>query len=85
MYTKQKLSPIVKNTTVRPPINYLTEENKSFYTYQLKSSNGLQVVINCIDSSVKLMEALEDLGYSIKVLLTYFIKIRNLNKCLELN
>ena len=48
--------------------NYLTENKKNFYTYQLKSSKGLQVVIKGIDSSVESMEvkeALEDLGYSI--------------------
>ena len=48
--------------------NYLTEENKSFYTYQLKSSKGLQVVIKEIDSSVEsreVKESLEELGYNI--------------------
>ena len=31
---------------------YLTEKNKNFYTYQLKSSKGLQDVIKGIDDSV---------------------------------
>ena len=49
--------------------NYLTEENKSFYTYQLKSSKDLQVVIKGIDFSVEsrgVKEALEEFGYNIK-------------------
>ena len=31
--------------------NYLTEKNKSFYTYQFKSRKGLQVLIKDMDFS----------------------------------
>ena len=57
--------------------NYLTENKKNFYTYQLKSSVGLQVVIKGIDSSVEsieVKEALEDLGYRKKNVTNIFHK-----------
>ena len=48
---------------------FLTEENKSFHTYQLKSGKSLLVALKGIDSSVEsrnVKEALQKLGYNIK-------------------
>ena len=41
--------------------------HKKFYTYQLKSSKGLQIVIKSIDASLEqkqIKESLEELGYN---------------------
>lgn len=54
---------------------YLTDEKKNFYTYQLKSSKGLMVVVKGIESSVQpeeIKEALEELGYKIKNVVNIF-------------
>lgn len=59
---------------------YLTENNKNFYTYQLKSSKGLKVVIKGIDSSVEpseIKEALEELGYHVRSVANIFNKNKN--------
>ena len=56
---------------------YLTDLNKNFYTYQLKSSKGLKVVIKGIDSSVEpseIKEALEELGYQVRSVINIFNK-----------
>ena len=56
---------------------YLNDCKKNFYTYQLKSSKGLTVVIKGIESSVEpveIKEALEELGYQIKVVVNIFNK-----------
>ena len=56
---------------------YLNNSNKNFYSYQLKSSKGLTVVIKGIESSVEpteIKEALEELGYQIKVVVNIFNK-----------
>jgi len=48
---------------------YLTENKKNFYTYQLKSSKGMQVVLNSIDSEVtpaEITKALQEKGFSAK-------------------
>ena len=55
--------------------HYLNENRKNFYTYQLKSSKGLVIVIKGIESSVEtneIKEALEELGYQIKVVVNIF-------------
>ena len=52
---------------------------KSFYTYQLKGSKGLQIVIKGVDSSVEpaeIKKSLEDKGFKIKNV----INIRNREK-----
>jgi len=43
---------------------YLTEKKKNFYAYQLKSSNGLQVVLKGIESDVTM--ALQEKGFTVK-------------------
>ena len=61
----------------REIIKYLTDKNKNFYTYQLKSSKGLKVVLKGIDSCVdpsEIKEALEELGYSTKSVINIFNK-----------
>ena len=76
MYTKNK-NCLNSKEYYRKVSNYLNEENRSFYTHQLKSSKGLQVIIIGIDSSVEsreVKEALEDLGYNIKNVYNIFNK-----------
>lgn len=54
----------------RKVINYLDENNKGYYTYQLKSAKGLIVVIKGIESNVDPSEIKKDLesqGFQIKV------------------
>ena len=56
---------------------HLTEKNKNFYTYQLKSSKGLKVVIKGINSSVEsseIKEVLAELGYQIRSVANIFNK-----------
>ncbi|KAH8347588.1 hypothetical protein KR067_006768 [Drosophila pandora] len=48
---------------------YLTENKKNFYTYQLKSSKGLQVVLKGIEPEVtpaEIKKALQEKGFSAK-------------------
>lgn len=48
---------------------YLTENKKNFYTYQLKSSKGLQVVLKGIESDVtpeEITKALQEKGFTAK-------------------
>ena len=57
--------------------NHLNESKKNFYTYQLKSSKGLIVVIKGIESSVdsgEIKEALEELGYQTRAVVNIFNK-----------
>lgn len=57
--------------------NYLNEAKKSYYTYQLKSSKGLVVVIKGIESSVDPEEikiALDHLGFETKLVINIFNK-----------
>ena len=61
----------------REMLKYLTEKNKNFYTYQLKSSKGLKVVLKGIDSCVdpsEIKDALGELGYNIKSVVNIFNK-----------
>ena len=61
----------------REIIKFLTEKNKKFYTYQLKSSKGLKVIFKGVDSCVdprEIKDALEELGYSIKSVVNIFNK-----------
>ena len=61
----------------REILRYLTEKNKNFYTYQLKSSKGLKVIFKGIDSCVdpsEIKDALEELGYNIKSVINIFNK-----------
>ncbi|XP_039968629.1 uncharacterized protein LOC120780417 [Bactrocera tryoni] len=70
-YTEKSIMEIVK---------FLSNNNKNYYSYQLKSSKGLVVVIKGIESSVDsndVREALEEGGFSIKSVDTFneFYKI----------
>lgn len=53
----------------------LKDESKNFYTYQLKSSKGMQVVIKGIESSVdvnEIKEALIEKGFKAKTVMNIF-------------
>lgn len=63
----------------RKLVSFLETEKKNFYTYQLKSGKGLQIVIKGIDSYVDPLEvksALEFNGFKVKSV----VNIRNRNK-----
>lgn len=63
----------------RKLVVHLDKENRNYYTYQLKSSKGLVIVLKGIDSSVppqEIKEELEKLGYETKSV----INIINRNK-----
>ena len=63
----------------RKVVSDFEASKKNFYTYQLKCSKGLQVVIKGIDSNVdpiEIKQSLEDKGYKIKNVMN----IRNRNK-----
>ncbi|XP_050338495.1 nucleic-acid-binding protein from transposon X-element isoform X1 [Bactrocera neohumeralis] len=67
-YTEKSFMEIVK---------FLSNDNKNYYSYQLKSSKGLVVVIKGIESSVDsndVREALEEGGFSIKSVVNIFNK-----------
>lgn len=56
---------------------FLSENKKNFYTYQLKSSKGVVVVIKGIEPSVKtdeVKEALEEEGFAVKFVTNIFNK-----------
>jgi len=57
----------------------LDAKKKNYYTYQLKSSKGQQVVIKGIEpdvSTAEVEQALKDKGFNVKT----FSNIRNRNK-----
>lgn len=57
-------------------INLLLNNNRNYYSYQLKSSKGLVVVLNGIESLInsnKVKEVLEECCYDIKAALNKFI------------
>lgn len=59
--------------------NYLESQKKNFYTYQLKSSKGLVVVIKGIESSVdptEIKEALQVNGFETKMVMNILNKNR---------
>jgi len=61
----------------RTVVKDLTANNKNFYTYQLKSSRGLTVVLKGIDSDVdpnEIKEALGELGFHAKTVTNIFNK-----------
>lgn len=56
---------------------YLNQEKKNYYTYQLKSSKGLQVVIKGIESEIdpaEVLEALREQGFNVKSAINIFNK-----------
>lgn len=67
---------VLHEDNFRKVVSALEKKGKNFYTYQLKSSKGLQIVIKGIDSCVdplELKSELEDKGFKIKVV----VNIRN--------
>ncbi|XP_039968600.1 uncharacterized protein LOC120780377 [Bactrocera tryoni] len=56
-------------------VKFLSNNNKNYYSYQLKSTEGLVVVIKDIESSVDsndVKEELEECGFSIKSVINIF-------------
>ena len=67
---------VLDENNFRKVVSVLESKKKSFYTYQLKSSKGLQVVLKGIDSCVdplELKSELENKGFKIKAV----VNIRN--------
>lgn len=61
---------------------YLNDAKKNFYTYQLKSSKGLQIVIKGLKPEINPEEisgALIELGFKPKPFSTYLTKIKSYN------
>ncbi|MHC5848043.1 hypothetical protein ACYT7O_09740, partial [Streptococcus pyogenes] len=61
---------------------------KNFYTYQLKSSKGMQVVIKGIESSVdvnEIKEALIEKGFKAKTVMNIFNRNKIPSQCLKLS
>lgn len=68
---------IYNETNYRIFSNYLNKSEKSYYTYQLKSSKGLVVVIKGIESNVdpgEIKSALNELGFDTKMVINIFNK-----------
>lgn len=70
---------VYSESNYRTLTKYLNDNNKNFYTYQLKSAKGLTVVIKGIESdvdTVEIKEALEEKGFSVKAVLNIYNKNR---------